>query len=69
MMFMPCQARLESQGLPSYRKMPKGLGGKDAVFLWVEKSLDSQEFITELQITHADPASRRCVSAHDVGAS
>ncbi|CAM9947978.1 unnamed protein product, partial [Ectocarpus sp. 13 AM-2016] len=48
------QARLESQGLPSFRKMSKGLGGKDVVFLWVRKTLDSSEFITEIQITHAD---------------
>ncbi|CAM9663007.1 unnamed protein product [Ectocarpus sp. 4 AP-2014] len=50
------QARLESQGLPSFRKMSKGLSGKDVVFLWVRKTLDSSEFITEIQITHADPS-------------
>lgn len=50
------QARLESQGLPSFRKMSKGLGGKDVVFLWARKTLDSSEFITEIQITHADPS-------------
>ncbi|CAM9258818.1 unnamed protein product, partial [Laminaria digitata] len=49
------QARLDSQGLPHYRKLAKGLGGKDPVFLWLLKSFDSQEFITEVQVTHADP--------------
>lgn len=55
------QARLESQGLPSFRKMAKGLGGKEAVFLWIRKTFDSSEFITEIQVTHADPANPGCV--------
>lgn len=54
------QARLESQGLPCFRKMTKGLGGKDCVFLWVRKTMDSSEFITEVQVTHADPGNPRC---------
>eukprot|EP00903_Cladosiphon_okamuranus_P017842 g16420.t1 len=50
------QARLASQGLPSFRKMAKGLGGKECIFLWVRKTLDSSEFITEILVTNADPA-------------
>ncbi|CAM9889073.1 unnamed protein product, partial [Sphacelaria rigidula] len=57
--FTSKQARLASQGLPHYRKMTKGLGGKEVVFLWFTKSLDSQEFITELQVTHADVGNAR----------
>ena len=56
----PHQARLESQGLPSFRKMAKGLGGKEVVFLWIRKTFDSSEFITEIQVTHADPANPGC---------
>lgn len=55
------QARLDSQGLPHFRKMAKGLGSKECVFLWVRKTLDSSEFITEIQVTHADPGNARCV--------
>lgn len=58
------QARLESQGLPSFRKMAKGLGGKEVVFLWIRKTFDSSEFITEIQVTHADPANPGCVCMH-----
>ncbi|CAM9417452.1 unnamed protein product, partial [Hapterophycus canaliculatus] len=50
------QARLTSQGLPSFRKLTKGIGGKEGVFLWIRKTLDCSEFITEVQVTHADPA-------------
>lgn len=53
------QARLDSQGLPFYRKMAKGLGGKELIFLWIAKSFDSQEFLTDVQLTHADPADQR----------
>ena len=55
------KARLESQGLPSFRKIAKGLGGKELVFLWLRKTLDSAEFITEIQVTHADPDNAGCV--------
>ncbi|CAM9555822.1 unnamed protein product [Discosporangium mesarthrocarpum] len=53
--FNSSQARLASQGLPHFQMIKKGLGGRDVAFLWVMRSLDSSEFITDIQLSHANP--------------
>ncbi|CAM9387981.1 unnamed protein product [Chrysoparadoxa australica] len=55
--FGNAQSKLQSQGLPHHVKVTKGIGLRDVIFLWIRKSIDPEEYITDLSLTHGNPRS------------
>lgn len=47
---------LAEKGLPFYRKINRGIGSQGDVFIWVEMTTNSAEFVTHIDISHSDPA-------------
>jgi hypothetical protein len=50
------QHRLKESGYPYYDKLSKGIGRTEAVQVWVRKTIDADDFLTQLELSHSDPA-------------
>lgn len=47
---------LLSKALPNYKKLERAINNEGDCFLWFETTKDTKEFITDIQLSHADPA-------------
>ena len=47
---------LQSKALPCYAKLDRAINNEGDCFLWFETTKDTKEFITDIQLSHADPA-------------
>jgi hypothetical protein len=50
------QHRLKESGYPYYDKLSKGIGRTEAVQVWVRKTIDADDFLTQIELSHSDPA-------------
>ena len=46
---------LADKGLPFYKKLNRGIGSQGDVFVWVEMTSNSADFVTHIDIGHSDP--------------
>ena len=47
--------KLAADGLAHFKRMEKGIGQHTQIVVWIEKTIDQDEFITDLQLSHTDP--------------
>lgn len=47
---------LLSKALPSYTKLARAINNEGNMFLWFETTKNTNEFITDIQLSHSDPA-------------
>ena len=52
--FTSKQSTLQTQGMPFFRRIGREIGLHDQIVIWVEKTVDQDEFITELELSHTD---------------
>jgi len=46
---------LAEKGLPFYKKLNRGIGSQGDVFIWVEMTSNSADFVTHIEMGHSDP--------------
>ena len=52
--FTAKQSSLQSQGMPFFRRIGREIGLHDQIVIWVEKTVDQDEFITSLEMSHTN---------------
>eukprot|EP00520_Triparma_pacifica_P006431 CAMPEP_0118647516 /NCGR_PEP_ID=MMETSP0785-20121206/8649_1 /TAXON_ID=91992 /ORGANISM="Bolidomonas pacifica, Strain CCMP 1866" /LENGTH=832 /DNA_ID=CAMNT_0006539617 /DNA_START=63 /DNA_END=2559 /DNA_ORIENTATION=+ len=52
--FTAKQSTLQTQGMPFFRRIGREIGLHDQIVIWVEKSVDQDEFITDLELSHTN---------------
>jgi hypothetical protein len=53
--FASAQSKLSADGMPHFRMIEKGIGMHDQIQMWVEPSMDQDDFITDIQFSSNDP--------------
>jgi len=55
--FTSKNSRLQSEGMPFFRRIEREIGLHEQIVIWVEKTIDQEEFITSLELGHTNPES------------
>lgn len=48
--------KLAADGLPHFKRLEKGIGLHTQICIWIEKTIDQDEFLTRLELSHTDPS-------------
>jgi len=53
--FADHNAKMKAEGLPHFIRMEKGIGMNAPITLWYEQTIDQDEFITDIVLSHSSP--------------
>eukprot|EP00968_Pinguiococcus_pyrenoidosus_P015232 scaffold1397_cov254-Pinguiococcus_pyrenoidosus.AAC.62 len=62
-------ARLRAEGLPHFERLAKSIGSHVPIHLWFEKTIDPDDFLTDIRLCHSDPAHARYAALESQGYS
>ncbi|GMH79431.1 hypothetical protein TrST_g8548 [Triparma strigata] len=65
--FTAKQSKLQSEGMPFFRRIGREIGLHDQIVIWVEKTVDQEEFLTDLELAHTDPENPNYVNLLEEG--
>ena len=65
--FTAKNSKLQGQGMPFFRRISREIGLHDQIVVWAEKTIDQDEFLTSLELSHTDPAHENYVNLNDDG--
>jgi len=52
--FTAKQAKLQADGMPFFRRVSREIGLHDQIVIWIEKTVDQEEFLTDIEVAHTD---------------
>jgi hypothetical protein len=52
--FTAKQAKLQAEGMPFFRRIGREIGLHDQIVIWVEKTVDQDEFLTDIEVSASE---------------
>lgn len=65
--FTAKQSKMQSEGMPFFRKIGREIGLHDQIVIWVEKTVDQDEFITDIELSHTNQDNEEYINLLDEG--